>query len=234
MSKATRLIQLLHELRMHAPPVTATVLAQAMNVSERTIYRDIDALRAAGAVIDGEAGFGYTLTEDPALPPQMFSHDEIEALVLGLREVREIADPALAVAAESALAKLRATLPDRLKSRLEHAVLYAKRFHDRPEISIDPAQIRKAAWEELALDIAYVDQHDRATNRRVYPLSIIYFDQTLVLMAWCCLRQADRMFRLDRIQTIETSDESFRPNRVSMLRDALARINENHPPHGKL
>jgi len=124
MSKATRLIQLLHELRMYSPPVTAQTLAEAMAVSERTIYRDIDALRAAGAVIDGEAGFGYTLTEDPALPPQMFSHDEIEALVLGLREVREIADPALATAAESALAKLRATLPDRLKSRLEHAVLY--------------------------------------------------------------------------------------------------------------
>jgi len=121
MSKATRLIQLLHELRMYSPPVTAQTLAEAMAVSERTIYRDIDALRAAGAVIDGEAGFGYTLTEDPALPPQMFSHDEIEALVLGLREVREIADPALATAAESALAKLRATLPDRLKSRLEQS-----------------------------------------------------------------------------------------------------------------
>jgi len=210
---------------MHAPPVTAQLLADAMAVSERTIYRDIDALRAAGAVIDGEAGFGYTLTEDPALPPQMFSHDEIEALVLGLREVREIADPALATAAESALAKLRATLPDRLKSRLEHAVLYAKRFHERPVITIDPAQIRKAAWDEIALDIDYIDQNDQATKRRVYPLSIIYFDQTNVLLAWCCLRQADRVFRLDRIQSIETTSESFRPNRVSLLRDAIARIN---------
>jgi len=228
MSKATRLIQLLHELRMHSPPVTAHTLAQAMTVSERTIYRDIDALRAAGAVIDGEAGFGYTLTEDPALPPQMFSHDEIEALVLGLREVREIADPALAKAAESALAKLRATLPDRLKSRLEHAVLYAKRFHDRPEIKIDPAEIRKAAWEEVALDISYVDQHDRATHRRVYPLSIIYFDQTLVLLAWCCLRQADRMFRLDRIEAAVATDESFRPKRVPPLRDAIARIKASY------
>lgn len=228
MSKATRLIQLLHELRMYSPPVTAQTLAEAMAVSERTIYRDIDALRAAGAVIDGEAGFGYTLTEDPALPPQMFSHDEIEALVLGLREVREIADPALATAAESALAKLRATLPDRLKSRLEHAVLYAKRFHDRPHIAIDPAQIRKAAWEEVALDISYKDQHDQATERRVYPLSIIYFDQTLVLLAWCCLRQADRMFRLDRIAQITITVESFRPKRVPMLRDAIARIKAEH------
>lgn len=228
MSKATRLIQLLHELRLHAPPVTAQSLAEAMAVSERTIYRDIDALRSAGAVIDGEAGFGYTLTEDPALPPQMFSHDEIEALVLGLREVREIADPALAKAAESALAKLRATLPSRLKSRLEHAVLYAKRFQDRPEITIDPAEIRKAAWDEVALDIAYVDQHEKASHRRIYPLSIIYFDQTLVLLAWCCLRQADRTFRLDRIRTVSATNESFRPNRVSLLRDAIGRIQDRN------
>lgn len=227
MSKATRLIQLLHELRLHTPPVTAQTLAEAMSVSERTIYRDIDALRSAGAIVDGEAGFGYTLTEDPALPPQMFSHDEIEALVLGLREVCEIADPALADAANSALAKLRATLPDRLKSRLEHAVLYAKRFSDRPEIRIDPALIRKAAWEEIALDLDYTDQSDRNTTRRVYPLSIIYFDQTLCLLAWCCLRQADRMFRLDRINAVEQTEESFRPRRVTMLRDALERI-RNH------
>ncbi len=228
MSKATRLIQLLHELRLHTPPVTALTLADAMSVSERTIYRDIDALRAAGAIIDGEAGFGYTLTEDPALPPQMFSHDEIEALVLGLREVREIADPALADAATSALAKLRATLPDRLKSRLEHAVLYAKRFSDRHEIRIDPALVRKAAWDELALDLDYTDQSDRKTSRRVYPLSIIYFEQTLCLLAWCCLRQADRMFRLDRIDAATLSEESFRPRRVTMLRDALARLREEH------
>ncbi len=213
---------------MHKPPVTAQLLSEAMAVSERTIYRDIDALRNAGAVIDGEAGFGYTLTEDPALPPQMFSHDEIEALVLGLREVREIADPALATAAESALAKLRATLPDRLKSRLEHAVLFAKRFHERPEIAIDPAQIRTAAWDEMAIDLEYEDQDGHATNRRVYPLSIIYFDKTLVLLAWCCMRKADRMFRLDRIKSISLSDESFRPQRVPMLRDAIARINASH------
>ena len=224
MSKATRLIKLLHELRMHSPPVTAQILSEAMDVSERTIYRDIDALREAGAVIDGEAGFGYTLTEDPALPPQMFSHDEIEALVLGLREVTEIADPMLAEAAESALAKLRATLPDRLKSRLEHAVLYAKRFHERPEITVDLAMIRHAAWEEIALDIDYQDQAGAASTRRIYPLSIIYFDQTLVLLSWCCLRRADRLFRLDRIKSVKLSDESYRPKRVPMLRDAIARI----------
>ena len=229
MSRANRLIQLLHEIRLHPPPVTAGQLAGALEVSERTIYRDIDALRAAGARIDGEAGFGYTLTEDPSLPPQMFSHAEIEALVLGLREVREVADPPLAAAAQSALAKLRATLPDRLKSHLENSVLYAKRLRPRPDLIIDPAVIRKAAWTEMALDIRYEDVNEQITQRRVYPLSIVYFDHTLVLMAWCCLRQSDRVFRLDRILELTETDESFRPHRVSLLRDAMARLRSEHP-----
>lgn len=224
MSKSTRLIKLLHEMRLHRPPITAQKLADALNVSERTIYRDVDALRAAGAVIDGEAGFGFTLTEDPALPPQMFSHEEIEALVLGLREVREIADPALAHAANSALAKLRASLPDRLKSHLEHAVLSAKRFGERPEIRIDPAVLRRAAWDEFAVDLNYTDIKDDTTERRVFPLTIIYMENTLMLLAWCCLRQANRAFRLDRINTIEVTTESYRPRRVTMLREALDEI----------
>jgi len=229
MSRANRLIRLLHEIRLHRPPVTAAVLAQALDVSERTIYRDIDALRVAGARIDGEAGFGYTLTEDPALPPQMFSHAEIEALVLGLREVREVADPPLAKAAQSALAKLRATLPDRLKSHLENSVLYAKRMRPRPDLIIDPAMVRDAAWNELALDIRYEDVNEMITARRVYPLSIVFMDYSLVLIAWCCLRKADRVFRLDRILEAHRTDESFRPHRVSLLRDAMERINAQHP-----
>ncbi len=229
MSRANRLIRLLHEIRLHTPPVTASRLSEALDVSERTIYRDIDALRQAGARIDGEAGFGYTLTEDPALPPQMFSHAEIEALVLGLREVREIADPPLAEAAHSALAKLRATLPDRLKSHLENSVLYAKRMQPRPDLIIDPALIREAAWNEIALDIRYEDVNEDVTERRIYPLSIVFMDYSLVLIAWCCMRKADRMFRLDRILEAQKTEESFRPRRVALLRDAMQRIKESHP-----
>jgi predicted DNA-binding transcriptional regulator YafY len=123
MSRTHRLFQLMQALRNHSPPVTAAVLAMETDVSERTLYRDIDALRGLGAVIDGTAGYGYALTEDPSLPPMMFNDEEIEALVLGLRDVQAIGDPALAKAAGNALAKLQARLPSTQAHRLKHAVL---------------------------------------------------------------------------------------------------------------
>ena len=122
MARADRLFRLLHALRSLPAPVTAARLAEETGVSERTLYRDIDGLRAGGALIDGAAGYGYTLTEDPALPPQMFTRLEVEALVLGLAEVRQAGDPALAKAADAALAKITATLPERVQRHAIHAV----------------------------------------------------------------------------------------------------------------
>ena len=123
MARTNRLFQLMQALRNHRPPVTAALLAAETGVSERTLYRDIEALRGLGAVIDGTAGYGYALTEDPALPPMMFNDEEIEALVLGLRDVQAIGDPALAKAAGNALTKLQARLPSAQAHRLKHAVL---------------------------------------------------------------------------------------------------------------
>jgi len=226
MSKSTRLPKLLQAMRLRTPPILASDLAEEMGVSLRTLYRDIDDLRAAGAVIDGEAGFGYTLTEDPALPPMMFTKDEIEALVLGLGEVIEIGDPALASAAKDARAKLKATLPDRMANHLENAVLHAKKFRQRPVIRIDPAVIRNAAWDEKALDMCYEDAKGATSQRRILPLQIVYFDHVLVLLAFCCLRDAPRVFRLDRITEITPTDQSFRPRRVPLLRDMIQEIKD--------
>lgn len=91
-----RLMTFMQALRNHRPPVTAQRLADDTGVSLRTLYRDIESLRSMGAIIDGTAGCGYTLTKDAALPPMMFDDEEIEALVLGLREVQAIGDDALA------------------------------------------------------------------------------------------------------------------------------------------
>lgn len=213
-------------LRNHAPPVTAALLAEETGVSERTLYRDIEALRSLGAVIDGTAGYGYALTEDPALPPMMFNDEEIEALVVGLRDVQAIGDPALAAAAKAALTKLQARLPSAQAHRLQHAVLAVTRFAKPPTPSIDVAALRRATWEERTLTLRYTDKQGAASLRDVDPLGIVFFQDSHCLVAWCHLRKDTRVFRLDRIEDMVITDRSFRPRRVPMLQAAVAQLRE--------
>ncbi len=224
MSRTARLFQLMQALRSGPSPKTSVQLAEDLGVSPRTIHRDIDALRGLGAVIDGEAGFGFTLIEDATLPPLGFTDDELEALVLGLREVQVIGDPALSEAASAALRKLQGRLPPRQSHRLSHAVLAATRFARPPAPTIEVAELRQATWDERTIEFAYTDAKGDETRRRVDPLSIVYMDRSNVLLSWCHLRLDFRVFRLDRIRDMSVTDQSFRPNRVPMLRDVLARI----------
>lgn len=232
MSRPDRLFRLLDALRRLPQPVTAARLAEETEVSPRTLYRDIASLRAGGALIDGSPGLGYSLTEDPALPPQMFTRLEIEALVLGLAEVRLAGDPALARAAELAQAKVVATLPERVQRQAVHAAQMIYRYDRRPPAPASLPLLREAVWDEVAVDILYADTAGTHSERRVLPLSVVFMDRVLMLLAWCCLRQDFRMFRLDRIETAIRSDESFRPRRVALLRDYLARLRQGHrrPP----
>ena len=224
MTRTHRLFQLMTTLRRLPAPVRATQLADEMGTSLRTVYRDIDALRGLGAVIDGEAGFGYTLVEDATLPPLGFEDDELEALVLGLRDVAVIGDPALAKAAESALAKLTARIPPRQAHRLQHAILDARRFVRPAPPRVDVAVLRAATWEEETIRFAYTDGKGAASEREVDPLGIVYMQETNMLMAWCHLRNDFRVFRLDRMDDLARTGRSFRPRRVPMLRDYTARL----------
>ena len=125
-------------------------LAEEAGVSDRTLYRDIDSLRAGGALIDGAPGYGYTLTEDPALPPQMFTRLEVEALVLGLAEVTQSGDALLAKAAAEAQAKIIATLPDRVQRQAIHAVSRSYRYERRTPAPAHLHLLREAAWEAVS------------------------------------------------------------------------------------
>lgn len=224
MARTDRLFRLLTALRRLPQPVTAARLAEETAVSPRTLYRDIAALRAGGALIDGEAGLGYTLTEDPALPPQMFTQLEVEALTLGLAEVRMAGDPALAQAAEAALAKIVATLPERVQRQAIHAVSLTYRHDRRPPAPAWLATVREACWQERALDMTYRDRDGTLTRRRVWPLSVVFLDRSLMLLAWCCLRQDFRRFHIAEMSDVTLTDESFRPRRVPLLRDFIARL----------
>ncbi len=226
MTRTDRLFQLMQALRNAPPPATASQLADTLDVTPRTIYRDIEALRGLGAVIDGAAGFGYTLIEDAALPPLSFDENELEALVLGLREVQQVGDPVLAKAAQNALTKLRARLPARQAHRLEHAVLTAYRYERMPEPGIDVQVLRQAAWEERTIRFGYTDAEGRETERDVDPLTIVFMQASHNLLAWCHLREDFRAFRLDRMRDLEQTGASFRPRRVPLLRECLAKVQE--------
>ena len=224
MTRTARLFQLMQALRSGPQPRTSAALAQDLGVSARTVHRDIGALRELGAVIDGEAGYGFTLIEDATLPPLGFTDDQIEALVLGLREVELIGDPDLRRAANEALRKLQGRLPQRQSHRLSHSVLTATRFERPLPPGVDASILRRAAWEERRVVFDYTDAKGDDTRRQVDPLSIVYMDRSSMLIAWCHLRRDFRVFRLDRMRALEETGDSFRPNRVPMLREALARL----------
>ncbi len=226
MARADRLFRLLSTLRMLPQPVTAARLADETGVSERTLYRDINALRAGGALIDGEAGVGYTLTEDPALPPQMFTRLEVEALVLGLAEVGMAGDPALAKAAAQAQAKIIATLPDRVQRQAIHAVSRTYRYERRAPLPPHMQLLREAAWDERALDLTYRDLAGQVTDRRIWPLGVVFLDREVQCLAFCCLRQDFRRFKVAQMDAVRLTDESFRPRRVPLLRDFIGQLRE--------
>ena len=229
MARTDRLFRLLQAMRVMPAPITAARLAEETGVSLRSLYRDIDSLRAAGARIDGERGYGYRLIEDYALPPQTFDRAEIEAIALGLAEVRHMGDPALATAAISVLAKAAATLPGDREQYLFHAISRVYRPAVRYAAARDIDAIRDACWKEAALTIRYIDKNKAVTERTILPLAVIYTDRTLTVLAWCSLREAFRMFRTDGIVELRTTGENFRPRRVTLLRDYLAALEANSP-----
>ena len=224
MARTDRLFRLLQAMRVLPAPVTAARLAEETGVSVRSIYRDIDSLRAAGARIEGERGYGYRLTEDVALPPQTFDRLEIEALALGLAEVRHMGDPALEKAAAAVLAKVAASLPDATEQQLFHAVSQVWRPDGRFPPNADMATIRTACWQEQALAIRYADRQGDVTERSIWPLAIVYTDRRLTVLSWCCLRKAFRMFLADRILAAAPDGASFRPRRAALLREYLTEL----------
>lgn len=224
MPRPDRLFRLLQALRTLPSPVTAAQLGRETGVSTRSIYRDIESLRIAGADIQGDRGLGYSLVEDGALPPQTFTRIEIEALVLGLAQVRQLGDATLADAAASVLGKVAATLPSAAQQNVLHAVSQVHRFEPRAPAPVDMQRIREACWREEALRIGYADRNLASTERTIWPLAIVYLDEILVLLAWCCLREDFRMFRPARIQHLAAAGSSFRPRRAALLRSYLARL----------
>jgi len=220
--RADRLFEIIQLMR-RKPTVKARELSEALEVSERTIYRDVSDLMASGVPIEGEAGVGYVLRAGYDLPPLMFKEQEIEALVLGARIVEASADPELAAAASDAIAKIEAVIPERLRAYMAATALLAPSAYYMEPLSFDLADLRRAIRGQLKVRLGYHDVLNRASERTVRPLSLAYFGPVWMLAAWCELRGDFRTFRLDRVKAFSVTDERYPTERGRSLHDFLKR-----------
>ena len=223
MRRADRLFQIVNVLRRRRTATTATHLAERLGVSERTVYRDIRDLILAGTPIDGEAGVGYRIRPGYDLPPLMFDRDEIQALVLGARIVRQFGDPALARASDAILGKVAAIVPKDLAPLVAETRLFVPSTIGAGKSADALTLAREALIARRKLELSYATADGAATKRTVRPLGIFFWGRTWTLAAWCELRQDFRNFRLDRIAASTMLDETFEDEAGKALRDMLAR-----------
>jgi predicted DNA-binding transcriptional regulator YafY len=219
MSRAQRLLDLIQALRGYRRPVSGATLAEALGISLRTVYRDIETLKAQGAHIDGEPGVGYVLRPGFMLPPLMFSEEEIEAIVLGSRWVADRADAALGSAARNALAKIAAVLPQDLKISLDTSSLLVGPGNAVAAGDAELPTIRLAIRTERKLRIFYVDGRGRDSKRTIWPFALAFFDRVRVVVAWCEIREGFRHFRTDRISKVQFVDKRYPRRRQVLLKD---------------
>jgi predicted DNA-binding transcriptional regulator YafY len=220
MRRADRLFQIIQFIRSHKL-TTASALAEALEVSARTVYRDVSDLIRSGVPIEGEAGVGYMLRKGFDLPPLMFTQTEVEALVLGTRVVSSWTDADLAKAAGSALDRIAAALPDHLRTRLVESRLYAPGFHVPERVMDHLGHLREATADKRKVWLAYSDVNDVATERTVRPLGLFFWGATWSVAAWCELRDDFRSFRLDRTTGLRVLDARFADEPGKTLEDLI-------------
>ncbi len=222
MRRADRLFQIVQQLR-GGRLVTARMLAERLEVSDRTIYRDIADLQSTGVPIDGEAGVGYLMREGYDLPPLMFTRDEIVALVAGARMVRAFGGAEMARAAEEALVKIGAVLPDAEKTRIArteiHMPLWVVSDNDRATLD----RLEKAVEARDVMGFSYTDESGKASERVVRPLGLWFWGKVWTLVAWCETRDDFRTFRIDRMAGLAPSGRIFRHERGKQLADFYRR-----------
>ncbi len=219
MQKPIRMLDLIATLRAARGALTAADIAERLQTSVRTVYRDVAALQAMGVPIEGAAGLGYILRPGFNLPPLNFTPDEAEAITVGLALLRRTGDRGLTQAASSVAAKIAAVQPRR--DGVAPAPLLASPWHDLPEPATPAALLRRAIREERALLISYRDEAGQTSSRTVLPLALIYYVEATILAAYCELRQDFRHFRQDRILTASITRAGFHP-RAAALRSRWA------------
>lgn len=219
MRRSDRLFDIIQHLRTATGPVTAATLAAELEVTPRTIYRDIATLQARRVPIDGAAGIGYVLRKSFDLPPLMFTEDEVEAIAIGARLVRRLRDPKLQEAADSVFSKVTVVLPEALRRQLTSTPFYVSPGDTAEPRGVDLADVRAAIRDSRKLHIAYADEKGRRTNRTIWPIAMAYYVDVTLVGAWCELRNGYRNFRVERIQASTVLDEHFDQDNGRLFRE---------------
>ena len=208
--RADRLFDILRILRSAKQPVTAASIADELEVTARTVYRDIATLQARRIPIEGAAGIGYVLRRGFELPPLMFTEDEAEAIAVGVRLLARTGDPGLQKAAESVLSKVTLVVPDPLREYLSTAPVYVSKSGAPVPAQRDlPTTIRHAIRDNRKMRIGYRDEQGQETWRVIQPFAVAYYVEATLVCAWCELRGDIRHFRTDRVVSAEVLDEGF-------------------------
>ncbi len=224
MRRADRLFHIIQLIRGRRL-TTAAYMAQRLEVSERTIYRDVADLQHQGVPIEGEAGVGYRLGVGFDLPPMMFTQDEAKAIVASVRMAQAWLDPAMSQAAQDALGKIMSVLPLDARVAAEALAVYAPEGGLPKTTQRTLQTLREAVHERRKVFINYRDLADKASERTLRPLGCFYWGKVWTLAAWCEQRNDFRSFRVDRVITVRRLDEQFRDEPGRTLAD-LARLNE--------
>jgi predicted DNA-binding transcriptional regulator YafY len=209
MRRADRLFQIIQILRRQRAPITADALAAELETSKRTVYRDVADLMAQRVPIRGEAGTGYVLDRGYDMPPLMLTPDEIEVAVLGAEWVSSRGDSALRRAALDLIAKIAATVPERLRPLVLNPAISTPPAREVLPDTLDMAAVRTAIRAGTKIRIAYRDEKERESERVVWPVVVGYFDTTRILVGFCELRQDFRHFRADRVVSASFLDETY-------------------------
>ena len=218
MRRTERLFQIIQILRSARFPVTGRVLADELEISLRTLYRDMAELMAQRVPIRGEAGAGYVLEDGYDMPPLMLTADELEAAVLGAAWVATRGDPSLARGARDLVAKLTAVIPEALRPILLDSGLKPISFARIKPDAFDGGELRCAIRDRRKISILYQDADGKNSARTIWPIFIAYFDHVRVIVSWCETRQDFRHFRTDRIRSLSVEGQRYPEGRASLLK----------------
>ena len=209
MARSNRMFEIIQLLRRARRPMTADGLAEALEVTPRTIYRDVAALQSMRVPIEGAAGIGYVMRAGFDLPPLMFDADEIEAIVVGMALLHRTGDKGLRAAAGSVSGKIADVLPKEVRGAVERSALHVSKWGAQTPSIVDLKALRAAIRDERKLRVAYLDEKQQRSRRTIRPIAVLYYVEVVVLAAWCELRRDFRHFRLDRITACKILQARF-------------------------